>query len=67
MNTNGYPSGTTERDRREKQEFAGIRAFAPLGDDDPAWVALREAKKRLDETICTGETNENRTDEQRTY
>lgn len=51
MNTNGYPSGTTERDRREKQEFAGIRAFAPLSDDDPALVALREAAKKLTETM----------------
>lgn len=42
-------AGTTEYDRRERQEFAGIRAFAPLGDSDPAVEALREATRKLDE------------------
>lgn len=47
--TNGYPSGTTERDRREAQEFDGIRTFAPLGESDPAWAALKKATTRLNE------------------
>lgn len=51
MNAEGYPAGTTEYDRRERQEFAGIRAFAPLGDSDPAWESLREAAKQLETEV----------------
>lgn len=47
----GYPAGTREYERRERQEFAGIRSFAPLGDGDPAWEALREAAKQAEKEV----------------
>lgn len=50
MNPTPYPAGTTHAQARERQEFDGIRAFAPLGESDPAWTALRTARKQLDET-----------------
>ena len=53
----GYPSGTTERERRERDEFAGL---VPASRDDEQWTpeqlaALAECMKRV------GEDNENHT------
>jgi hypothetical protein len=33
MSTEGYPAGTTESERRERQEFDGIRSWTMLEID----------------------------------
>lgn len=71
MNHEGDPAGTTHAQARETDEFRGIHmlnihAFAPLGENDSAWMALRTAAKQLF-IHTTGENDEYRRDEQRPH